>query len=240
MSSVGHVQPQHHFPGVIPIFFWAMLACGGMETLVWGHPGHSHSAVKEHDPDEDQDDDEEAMMLGLRLEGDDFPRRLAMLDPKESRPEQKNAPEIARAFEAFVKSRGVQTRWNERFFFVESRGIPDHRMMVGITAWQQQVPLPQPYAGENAWQIPLYPCAANWMNLVVTADEPMTTTITSLLSISRKPSGKGCRSPMPWMVIPSTAMKNPMDQRSKVWIPSMVIRMPTGSIIITPPKPILI
>ena len=160
MSSVGHLQPQHHFRGVIPIFFWAMLACGGMETLVWGHPGHSHSAVKEHQPDEDQDGDEEAIMLGQPLEAEDFPRLLAMLDPKESRSNQNNAPEMARAFEAFVKSRVIQTRWNERFFFVESRGIPDHRMMVGITAWQQQVPLPQPYAGENAWQIPLHPVPA--------------------------------------------------------------------------------
>jgi phosphatidylethanolamine-binding protein (PEBP) family uncharacterized protein len=30
-------------------------------------------------------------------------------------------------------------------------------MMVGITAWQQQVPLPQSYRGANAWQIPLKP-----------------------------------------------------------------------------------
>jgi hypothetical protein len=33
-------------------------------------------------------------------------------------------------------------------------------MMVGITAWQQQVPLPQPYSGNNAWRIPLHPVPA--------------------------------------------------------------------------------
>jgi phosphatidylethanolamine-binding protein (PEBP) family uncharacterized protein len=38
--------------------------------------------------------------------------------------------------------------------------MPDHRMMVGITAWQQQVPLPQKYFGENAWRIPLHPVPA--------------------------------------------------------------------------------
>ncbi len=38
---------------------------------------------------------------------------------------------------------------------VESNGMPEHQMMVGITSWQQQVPLPQPYAGTNAWHIPL-------------------------------------------------------------------------------------
>ncbi len=38
--------------------------------------------------------------------------------------------------------------------------MPDHRMMVGITAWQQQVPIHQPYFGENAWRIPLVPVVA--------------------------------------------------------------------------------
>jgi YHYH protein len=38
---------------------------------------------------------------------------------------------------------------------VESTGLPEHSMMVGITSWQQQVPLPQPYSGTNAWRIPL-------------------------------------------------------------------------------------
>lgn len=33
-------------------------------------------------------------------------------------------------------------------------------MMIGITAWQQQVPLPQPYTGNNAWRIPLHPVPA--------------------------------------------------------------------------------
>ena len=33
-------------------------------------------------------------------------------------------------------------------------------MMIGITAWQQQVPLPQAYHGENAWRIPLHPVPA--------------------------------------------------------------------------------
>ena len=41
--------------------------------------------------------------------------------------------------------------------FIDSSGLPDHPMMIGITNWQQQVPLPQPYAGNNAWRIPLRP-----------------------------------------------------------------------------------
>ncbi|MFN6313841.1 MAG: phospholipid-binding protein, partial [Planctomyces sp.] len=35
----------------------------------------------------------------------------------------------------------VKTRSDDNFFYVESNGVPDHEMMVGITAWQQQVPL---------------------------------------------------------------------------------------------------
>jgi phosphatidylethanolamine-binding protein (PEBP) family uncharacterized protein len=54
----------------------------------------------------------------------------------------------------------VKTRSDDSFFYVESNGVPDHEMMVGITAWQQQVPLPQKYVGENAWRIPLNPVPA--------------------------------------------------------------------------------
>ncbi len=68
------------------------------------------------------------------------------------------APMIAESFKPFEKV--AKVRWDEDFLYVESNGMPDHRMMVGITAWQQQVPLPQSYTGENAWQIPLHPVPA--------------------------------------------------------------------------------
>jgi hypothetical protein len=54
----------------------------------------------------------------------------------------------------------VATRWDTKYFYVESNGIPAHNMMVGITSWQQQVPLPQCYNGTNAWSIPLNPVMA--------------------------------------------------------------------------------
>jgi phosphatidylethanolamine-binding protein (PEBP) family uncharacterized protein len=54
----------------------------------------------------------------------------------------------------------VKTRWDERFLYIESNGLPAHNMMVGITAWQQQVPLPQDYTGANAWRLPLAPVPA--------------------------------------------------------------------------------
>ena len=76
------------------------------------------------------------------------------------------ALDIADAFAAFEKLGQVQTRRDEKWFYVESNGIPDHPLMVGIRAWQQQVPLPQKYVGDNAWRIPLHP---------VRAKEPATT-----------------------------------------------------------------
>lgn len=54
----------------------------------------------------------------------------------------------------------VYTRWDQNWFYVESKGMADHEMMTGITKWQQQVPIPQCYTGSNAWQIPLNPVMA--------------------------------------------------------------------------------
>lgn len=67
-------------------------------------------------------------------------------------------PAKAAAFQAFAPK--VKVRADGQFLYVESDGMPAHNMMVGITAWQQQVPLPQPYTGNNAWRIPLNPVPA--------------------------------------------------------------------------------
>lgn len=69
-------------------------------------------------------------------------------------------PEIANSFDPFVKTKAITTHWDADWFFVESKGIPDHPMMVGIKSWQQQVPIPQDYTGDNAWRIPLHPVPA--------------------------------------------------------------------------------
>ena len=72
--------------------------------------------------------------------------------------EGQKAPPIQKHFEPFREK--LQFRWDNNFFYVGSNAFPDHPMMVGIKAWQQQVPLPQPYTGKNAWQIPLHPVLA--------------------------------------------------------------------------------
>jgi phosphatidylethanolamine-binding protein (PEBP) family uncharacterized protein len=68
-----------------------------------------------------------------------------------------NAPQTAKAFLPFTK---LDLRADGEFLYVGSNGLPDHNMMVGITAWQQQVPLPQKYFDDNAWRIPLKPVPA--------------------------------------------------------------------------------
>jgi phosphatidylethanolamine-binding protein (PEBP) family uncharacterized protein len=68
-----------------------------------------------------------------------------------------NAPQTAKAFLPFTK---LDLRADGEFLYVGSNGLPDHNMMVGITAWQQQVPLPQPYFDDNSWRIPLKPVPA--------------------------------------------------------------------------------
>lgn len=69
--------------------------------------------------------------------------------------DEKKAPAIQKHFEPFKDK--LKFRSDADYFYVESNGMPDHRMMVGITAWQQQVPIPQAYTGRNAWRIPLRP-----------------------------------------------------------------------------------
>lgn len=67
-------------------------------------------------------------------------------------------------FEMFT---GVSTSSDSESFYVSSTGFPEHDKMVGITAWQQQVPAPQPYSGDNSWEIPIQPeYAAEPLSLV--------------------------------------------------------------------------
>ena len=55
----------------------------------------------------------------------------------------------------------VITSWDTVYFYVGSYGFPAHELMAGITAWNQQVPIPQCYIGSNVWSIPLNPVIAD-------------------------------------------------------------------------------
>ena len=140
----------------------ALLALLIVSSTVLAHPGHSQRKPTPKSPqvvdsilDVADDENESAEQIVVEL-----PLLLAQLDQKQSPAAAGNVPEMAKAFAAFVKLKAINTRWDDRYFYLESNGIPDHRMMVGITAWQQQVPLPQKYFGENSWQIPLHPVPA--------------------------------------------------------------------------------
>ena len=69
-----------------------------------------------------------------------------------------NTAFIDSAFAAFKPA--ISTTWDNNYFYIASNGIPNHNMMVGITSWQQQVPITQPYTGTNSWSIPLQPIYA--------------------------------------------------------------------------------
>ncbi len=87
------------------------------------------------------------------------PLLLAPLIAQEKKDKAKSQPPAAAAaFERFAK--WVKVRWDAVWLYVESNGLPDHEMMRGIRAWQQQVPLPQDYTGDNAWQVPVKPVPA--------------------------------------------------------------------------------
>ena len=61
----------------------------------------------------------------------------------------------------------VITFSDSTYFHISSLGIPTHTStvpfhdkMIGITSWQQQVPIPQFYTDTNSWSIPLQPVYA--------------------------------------------------------------------------------
>jgi len=88
---------------------------------------------------------------------------LAILNQLSSPSAEAAATVRLAGFTAFSKS--VKVLRSGNYYLVESNGIPDHQMMVGIKSWQQQIPTVQPYSGANAWSIPIKPVlAANPMS----------------------------------------------------------------------------
>ncbi len=60
---------------------------------------------------------------------------------------------------SFFSNVGVTYSDSDGYLKVESNGIPDHQMMVGITSWIERVPIPIKYYidDNNHWSIPLSP-----------------------------------------------------------------------------------
>ncbi len=117
----------------------------------------------DHGHDEEHHAARAAPRLGIVDRGvPDVERLVAQLETGRDKANvaREAIPEIASAFQAFVDLKAIRTRWDDCYFYVESNGIPGHPMMIGIRSWQQQVPIPQNYVGDNAWQIPLHPVPA--------------------------------------------------------------------------------
>jgi hypothetical protein len=56
---------------------------------------------------------------------------------------------------------GLDVTCDSTYAYVSTTGIQwRHPMMNGITATNQQVPIPQNFTGANAWKIPLVPAVA--------------------------------------------------------------------------------
>lgn len=85
--------------------------------------------------------------------------RLTVQAPSQETPASSrtaaNCADKLKAFEKFADH--VKARCNADQLIIESDGLAEHAMMKGISAWNQQVPLPQQYSGNNAWRIPLHP-----------------------------------------------------------------------------------
>lgn len=73
------------------------------------------------------------------------------------------APAPSVSMESYFSAFGsrVRARTDGATLVVESNGLAEHPMMIGIRSWQQQVPLPADYTGANAWTIPTTPRLAD-------------------------------------------------------------------------------
>ncbi len=75
-------------------------------------------------------------------------------------PHPPSDPEPMRTLFDQFRADGTVARVEGDFLLIDSTSLPRHPLMVGITSWQQQVPVPQPYTGRNAWRLPLKPTVA--------------------------------------------------------------------------------
>ncbi len=125
----------------------------GLAHNLTGDPAHPHYDWTIRPPDR-------IAAIWLLAQADNGAGRMRVI----SRPANTSQPIQALPFELFAPR--VQVRWDDRFMYIEDNGLPAHPMMAGITAWQQQVPLPQAYFGDNAWRIPLTPTPARQPQMV--------------------------------------------------------------------------
>ena len=116
-------------------FILILAVCG----QVYAHPWHQHTTI-----DEVHDD----MGAGVGF---------SIPDSAGNAPTDSEA--VARIAESVAPFHdvGVSYRWDDEYFYLESDGLPEHDVFVGITSWQQQISLPQNYSSNNSFRLPLNP-----------------------------------------------------------------------------------
>ena len=125
------------FPQSIAILCALLIVFTNCNQLVFAHDGHHHDHGEHyHGKVNQQTENTQAKPFSTF-------KQISLSGPNEL------------AFQRFSKT--VTVRLDGQFLFVESNGLPEHNMMVGIRSWQQQVPLPQPFVGQNAWRLPIEP-----------------------------------------------------------------------------------
>ena len=72
-----------------------------------------------------------------------------------------NCGYVRASFEPYRAANGLALSCDSTYAYVGTFGIQSkHPMMTGITATNQQVPIPQAFTGSNAWRLPLVPAVA--------------------------------------------------------------------------------
>ena len=142
----------------------ALVFADWMPREVHAHPGHVHDDGT-HAPAVPAHRQQQVIELNT---GEITPLRIPVTVPTDDEAEAAAdqcdgevataTPAIHDHFTPFAAA--LKLRWDDRYYYVGSNGMPDHPMMIGIRAWQQQVPLPQKYFDDNAWRIPLHPIPA--------------------------------------------------------------------------------
>jgi hypothetical protein len=108
------------------------------------------------------------LINSLACTQNDGAKRVAVIEQSPN-PDPSDSGSTSSIKEDFDRAGGkTKITLEDAFARIESDGLPQQKMMVGIEAANNFVPFPQKYEGENAWRIPLKPRKA--MNPVSVKD----------------------------------------------------------------------
>jgi len=152
---------KHKKPSLITsicsFIFLVIVACAKEDEAA---PAVSDTSNTETTPTNDKDsdtDDSNTNTDNSNTNTDDNNSGTSTEDNTETNDTSSLIATIVSHFEMFS---GVTISSDDDYFYINSYSWPEHGMGKGITAWQEQVPIPQNYTGDNSWTIPLQPVMA--------------------------------------------------------------------------------